>query len=100
MLVIRKMEAAEKRAACSLLGLAPAVSTVMANAETNKIIGTENYKIARIKCKVHWKLFHKKWNTYTIGKGKGKEIPLQVWTGTEGSRRLRLPDFNTFDTCR
>ena len=26
------------------------------------------------------------------GKGKGKAIPLQAWTGPEGSRRLRLPD--------
>jgi hypothetical protein len=25
--------------------------------------------------------------------GKGKAIPLQALTGTEGSRRLRLPDF-------
>jgi hypothetical protein len=24
---------------------------------------------------------------------KKKAIPLQVWTGPEGSRRLRLPDF-------
>jgi len=30
-----------------------------------------------------------------IGKGKGKTIPLQAWTGPEGSRRLRLPDFMT-----
>ena len=29
------------------------------------------------------------------GKGKGKAIPLQPWTGPEGSRRLRLPDFKT-----
>ena len=28
------------------------------------------------------------------GKGKGKAIPLQAWGGLEGSRRLRLPDFN------
>jgi len=28
-------------------------------------------------------------------KGKGKAIPVQVWTGSEGSRRLRLPDFMT-----
>jgi hypothetical protein len=27
------------------------------------------------------------------GKGKGKPIPLQAWTGPEGSRRLRLTDF-------
>jgi len=30
--------------------------------------------------------------------GKGKAIPLQVWTGPEGSRRLRLPDFKTLGT--
>jgi len=24
---------------------------------------------------------------------KGKAIPLQAWTGPEGSKRLRLPDF-------
>jgi len=31
-------------------------------------------------------------------KGKGKAIPLQPWTGPEGSRRLRLPDFKTIGT--
>jgi len=31
-------------------------------------------------------------------KGKGKAIPLQAWTGLEGSRRLRLPDFKTIST--
>jgi len=31
-------------------------------------------------------------------KRKGKAIPLQAWTGPEGSRRLRLPDFKTIDT--
>jgi hypothetical protein len=30
--------------------------------------------------------------------GKDKAIPLQTWTGPEGSRRLRLPDFKTIDT--
>jgi hypothetical protein len=30
--------------------------------------------------------------------GKGKTIPLQALTGPEGSRRLRLPDFNTIGT--
>jgi hypothetical protein len=29
------------------------------------------------------------------GKGKGKEIPLQAWTGPEGSRKLRFPNFKT-----
>ena len=29
---------------------------------------------------------------------KGKAIPLQAWTGPEGSRRLRFPDFKTIGT--
>jgi hypothetical protein len=33
-----------------------------------------------------------------IRKVKGKAIPLQAWTGLEGSRRLRLPDFKTVGT--
>ena len=32
------------------------------------------------------------------GKGKGKAIPLQAWTGPENSRRLRIPDFKTIST--
>ena len=31
-------------------------------------------------------------------KVKGKAIPLQAWTGPEGSRSLRLPDFKTIGT--
>jgi len=30
-----------------------------------------------------------------VTKGKGKAVPLQAWTGPEGSRKLRLPDFVT-----
>ena len=33
-----------------------------------------------------------------LGIKKGKAIPLQAWTGPEGSRRLRLPDFKTIGT--
>jgi hypothetical protein len=29
---------------------------------------------------------------------KGIAIPLHAWTGPEGSRRLRLPDFQTVGT--
>jgi hypothetical protein len=29
---------------------------------------------------------------------KGKATPLQAWTGPEGSRRLRPPDFKTIGT--
>ena len=28
----------------------------------------------------------------------GKAIPLQAWTGPDGSRRLRLPDFKAIGT--
>ena len=31
---------------------------------------------------------------------QGKAIHVQAWTGPEGSRRLRLPDFKTFGTWR
>jgi hypothetical protein len=30
--------------------------------------------------------------------GKGKAVPLRAWTGPEGSRRLRLPDFKKIGT--
>jgi hypothetical protein len=29
------------------------------------------------------------------GKGKGKAISLQAWTGPDGSRKRRLPEFKT-----
>jgi len=35
---------------------------------------------------------------YIFLKAKGKAIPLQAWTGPEGSRRLRLPGFKTIGT--
>jgi hypothetical protein len=31
---------------------------------------------------------------------KGKATPAQAWIGAEGSRKLRLPDFNKTDTRR
>ena len=31
-------------------------------------------------------------------KGNGKAMPLQAWTGPEGSRKMRLPDFKTIGT--
>ena len=33
-----------------------------------------------------------------VVRGKGKAIPLQAWTGPEGSKRLRVPDFKTIGT--
>jgi len=37
---------------------------------------------------------------YIYIKQSKKAVPLQAWTGPEGSRRLRLPDFKTFGTQR
>jgi hypothetical protein len=31
---------------------------------------------------------------------EGKAIPVQTWTGPEGARRLRLPDFKKISTQR
>jgi hypothetical protein len=36
----------------------------------------------------------------TCNKSKGKTIPLQTWTGPEGSRSLRLPDFKAIGIDR
>ena len=32
---------------------------------------------------------------YTAAASKGKSVPLQAWSGPEGSRKLRFPDFMT-----
>jgi len=36
--------------------------------------------------------------TIVVIQEQGKAIPLQAWTGPEGSRRLRLPDFKIIGT--
>jgi len=33
--------------------------------------------------------------SYILEVGKGKSVPLQAWSGPEGSRKLRFPDFMT-----
>ena len=35
------------------------------------------------------------WGINYSVKGKGKAVPLQAWSGPEGSRKLRFPDFMT-----
>ena len=37
---------------------------------------------------------------FAYHKCKGKAVSKQAWTGSEGSRRLRLPDFKTVGTWR
>jgi len=36
---------------------------------------------------------YREWKKILRSMYKGKAIPLQSWTGPEGSKRLRLPDF-------
>jgi len=42
--------------------------------------------------------FSEKFHIFRIiqgDKSKGKAVPLQAWSGPEGSRKLRFPDFMT-----
>jgi hypothetical protein len=34
-------------------------------------------------------------DTKTVLQSKGKAVPLEAWSGPEGSRKLRFPDFMT-----
>ena len=45
------------------------------------------------KCKIS--LSELKYVLNTEDKGKGRAVPLQAWSGPEGSRKLRFPDFMT-----
>jgi len=80
---------------------------------TDKITREELWRITKQK-QIEIQIKRRKWNwightlrkeagavnveTEKDVKGKGKAIPLQAWRGPEGSRRLRLPDFNTVST--
>jgi len=41
-----------------------------------------------------WVVFSVTGETNTV-KGNGKALPLQAWSGSEGSRKLRFQDFVT-----
>jgi len=45
--------------------------------------------MAAVLCKI------KNRNVKKVKKKKGKAVPLQAWSGPEGSRKLRFPDFMT-----
>jgi hypothetical protein len=50
----------------------------------------ETYKAVQISLVYLWVM-----TPYSLIKGKGKAVPLQAWTSSDGSRKLRLPDFVT-----
>ena len=37
----------------------------------------------------------REWRHIGAGKGKRKAVPLQAWSGPDGSRKLKFPDFMT-----
>jgi len=45
--------------------------------------------------KIRWSVNNLRLFIGSRKKNKGKAVPLQAWTGPEGSRKLRLPDFVT-----
>jgi hypothetical protein len=47
---------------------------------------------------MHLVASHDSVQQYCKNNNIGKAVPLQAWTGTEGSRRLRLSDFKTIGT--
>jgi len=54
------------------------------------------YRQASIICTLFDTAFRKvAWIIGGKGKGKGKAVPLQIWTCPQGSRKLRFPDFVT-----
>ena len=72
-------------AVCDRTGIEPQRFTSPNQSEARKIVSV-NPSANRIVV-IHFSLF-----------SKDKAIPLQAWTGLEGSRRLRLPDFKTDGT--
>jgi hypothetical protein len=68
---------------------------------------SDGFNINIIICFTVFKLISQKLYSVTcsvvaakLNKDKGKAIPLQAWTGPEGSTRVRLPDFKTIGTWR
>jgi hypothetical protein len=58
------------------------------NTKVYRISVLEVYSITRYVCSISFFGFN-------ILTGKGKAVPLQAWSGPEGSRKLRFPDFMT-----
>ena len=55
-----------------------------------KCDGTQHTKV-RLRVR---EVLKEKWKNKVM-QGKGKSVPLQAWSGPEGSRKLRFPEFMT-----
>jgi len=63
---------------------------------SGEILGNESFRTEIVSLFSTCQMFN--FSVTVIKKLQGKAIPLQAWTGPEGSRRLRLPDFKTIGT--
>jgi hypothetical protein len=52
-------------------------------------------EIIAVCSEIHTQHLNKRCGQKAEYEGEGTAIPLQAWTGLEGSRRLILPDFKT-----
>ena len=56
---------------------------------------TDSYIHTRLQKKAYFVLISIPFVPTSAGKGKGKAVPLQAWTGPEVSTKLRFPDYMT-----
>jgi hypothetical protein len=73
--------------------------------DTTLLQNAGNYRVTQCQIQQEWEIdncyknlephMQPNWLVHSV-----KSIPLQAWTGPEGSRRLRLPDFKTVGTGR
>jgi hypothetical protein len=60
------------------------------------LVGDSGINNLFLKCAVWCHTKHSDWfYNESKGKGKGKAVPLQAWSGPEGSRKLRFADYVT-----
>ena len=60
------------------------------------VLLNKKYIYRYLKCIVYDKLLKPRQSfRITLYEGKDKAVPLQAWSGPEGSRKLRFPDYMT-----
>jgi len=77
-------------------GYASFISVPLTLSDVHHLCCETKFIIMQKKLSRH-KLYRNNLTTASV-KCKGKAISIQAWTGPEGSRKLRLPDFKTIGT--
>jgi len=83
------------------LGLTPYPSTSIRErfvSRKRNHVYRHNNSLDYLRCTIYCRVYTK--SNGNRSEGKGKAIPLRPITGPEGSRKLRLPDFETVGTWR